>query len=92
MHARPAALVVASLLLLLVALPASADQKIKTKSNIKNDRVASTCTQDCAAAGHAWASENKVTDPAACDSSSAAFTEGCKAYVKEQSASSPASN
>ena len=46
MHVRPAALVVASLLLLLVALSASADQKIKTRSNIQNDRVASTCTQD----------------------------------------------
>lgn len=86
MHVRPTALVVAGLLLLLVALPASADQKIKTKSNIKNDRVASTCTLDCEAAGHAWASENKVTDPAACDSSSAAFTEGCKVCLKERSA------
>jgi hypothetical protein len=92
MRTRPTALVVASLLLLLVALPASADQKIKTKSNIKNDRVASTCTQDCATAGRAWALENKVTAPAACDSSSAAFTEGCKAYLKEQSATPPASN
>ncbi len=87
MHVRPAALVVASLLLLLVALSASADQKIK--SHIKNDRVASTCTQNCKAAGHAWAPENKVTDPAACDSRSAAFTEGCKVYLKERSASPP---
>lgn len=91
MHARHVAFAVASLLLLL-ALPASADQKIKTKSNIKNDRVASTCAQDCEAAGHAWALESKVTDPATCNSSSAAFTEGCKAYVKEQSAAPPASN
>lgn len=89
MHVRPAALVVASLLLLLVALSASADQKIKTNSNIKNDRIARTCTQNCKAAGHAWAPENKVTDPAACDSRSAAFTEGCKVYLKERSASPP---
>jgi len=33
-----------------------------------------------------------VTDPAACDSSPAAFTEGCKAYLKERSAPAPASN
>lgn len=89
MHVRPAALVVASLLLLLVALSASADQKTKTRSHIKSDRVASTCTQDCEVAGQAWAPGNKVTDPAACDSSSAAFTEGCKVYVKERSASPP---
>jgi hypothetical protein len=82
MHARHAVLAVASsLLFLLTALPAHADQKIKTKSNIKNDRVASTCGEGCNEAGHAWAAENKVVNERDCASSSASFTEGCKAYL-----------
>jgi hypothetical protein len=91
MHARHVVLFAAAAFLL-IALPALADQKIKTKSNIKNDRVASTCGQTCDAAGHAWAAENKVVDAATCDSSSPAFTEGCKAYLKEQAAATPPSN
>lgn len=84
MPMRQMVLATASLLLMLVAATAAADQKIKTKSNIKNDRVASTCAADCAAAGQNWARENQVTDPAACDSSSAAFSEGCKSYLQQQ--------
>jgi hypothetical protein len=91
MHARHALLVLASsLLLVLAAAPAFADQKIKTKSNIKNDRVASTCGQDCEQAGQKWARENGITDAEACNSASPAFTEGCKAYVKAQQAAPPA--
>ena len=87
MHARHALLVLASsLLLVLAAAPAFADQKVKTKSNIKNDRVASTCSQDCEQAGQKWAMENRITDAEACASSSPAFTEGCKAYIKAQQA------
>lgn len=80
----PRAAIAASLLLILVAGSALAGQKVKTKSNIKNDRVASTCTQDCEAAGHAWARENRVSDPAACDSTSADFSKGCKAELEAQ--------
>ena len=77
------ATVIASLLLILVAGSAIADQKIKTKSNIKNDRVASSCAQDCEAAGHAWAAQNQVTDPTACDSPSSEFSKGCKAELEK---------
>lgn len=84
------AVVASSLLFLLIALPASADQKIKTKSNIKNDRVASTCGQDCEQAGQKWAAENRVTDADACNSASPAFTRGCLAYIKAQQALRPA--
>ena len=91
MHARQALHVLASsLLLVLAAAPAFADQKIKTKSNIKNDRVASTCGQDCEQAGQKWAMENGITDAGACNSTSPEFTEGCKAYIKAQQAPSPA--
>ena len=90
MHARHAQLVLASsLLFALAAAPAFADQKVKTKSNIKNDRVASTCAQDCAQAGQKWAMENRIADAEACASTSPAFTEGCKAYIKAQQAVSP---
>ena len=82
MHARKA--VASSLVLLLVALPALADQKIKTKSNIKNDRIASTCGDRCEDAGKTWAAENKITTPADCDSSSPAFTKGCQDHLKAQ--------
>ena len=85
------AVVASSLLLLLATRPAFADQKIKTTSNIKNDRVASTCRQECEQAGQKWADENGITDAEACDSTSPAFTEGCKAYIKAQQASPPAS-
>ena len=90
MHARHATLVrVSSLLLALAATSAFADQKVKTKSNIKNDRVASTCAQDCEQAGQKWAMDNRITDAEACASTSPAFTEGCKAYIKAQQAASP---
>jgi hypothetical protein len=81
----PCVAIAASPLLILVAGATLADQK--DKSNIKNDRVASTCTQDCEAAGHAWARENRVSDPAACDSTSADFSEGCKAELEAQATS-----
>ena len=73
-------------LLLLLALPALADQKIKTKSNIKNDRIASSCGEHCKEAGQAWAAENKVTVAADCDSADPAFTQGCQEYLKAQAA------
>jgi hypothetical protein len=82
MHARK--VVASSLMLFLVALPALADQKIKTKSNIKNDRIASTCGDRCEDAGKAWAAENKVATPADCESSSPAFTKGCQDHLKAQ--------
>lgn len=83
MQARHRSFLVAAsgLLLAMVAVPGFADQKIKTKSNIKNDRIASTCGEDCAAAGRQWAMDNRVTDAAACESSSEAFTQACKAHV-----------
>lgn len=91
MHARHALLALASsLLFVLAATPAFADQKIKTKSNIKNDRIASTCGQDCGEAGQKWAMENRITDAEACNSTSPAFTDGCKAYLKAQQAPAPA--
>lgn len=71
------------LVLALVAVPGFADQKIKTKSNIKNDRPASTCGDDCAAPGRQWAMDNRVTDAAACTSPSEVFTKACKAQVEE---------
>lgn len=90
MHARQTLLFLASsLLFALAAAPAFADQKIKTKSNIKNDRVASTCGQDCEQAGQKWAMENRISDAEACASTSPAFTQGCKAYIKAQQALSP---
>ncbi len=91
MHARHALpLLASSLLLALAAAPAFADQKIKTKSNIKNDRVASACGQTCDEAGRKWAMENGITNAEACNSASPAFTEGCNAYLKAQQAPSPA--
>ena len=91
MHARHALLALASSLLFVLAVaPAFADQKIKTKSNIKNDRIASTCGQDCAEAGQKWATENRITDAEACNSTSPAFTDGCKVYLKAQSTPTPA--
>lgn len=86
MHAHRRSLVVAAsgLLLLWVATSALADQKIKTKSNIKNDRVASTCGDDCAAAGRQWAIDHRITDAAACASPSEAFTQACKTYVEDK--------
>jgi hypothetical protein len=93
MHARHAVLAVASsLLFLLTALPAHADQKIKTKSNIKNDRVASTCGEGCNEAGHAWAMQNKIANENDCASSSTSFTEGCKVYLQEQRLAKSLSN
>lgn len=85
MPARHRSFVVAAsgLVLALVAVPALADQKIKTKSNIKNDRIASTCGDDCAAAGRQWATDNRITDAAACTSPSEAFTKACRAQVEE---------
>ena len=91
MHARQVLLLLASSLMFVVAAaPAFAGQKIKTKSNIKNDRIASTCTQDCEKAGQKWAMENRITDVEACASTSPAFTEGCKTYLKAQQAPPPA--
>ena len=91
MHARHALLALASsLLFVLAATPVFADQKIKTKSNIKNDRIASTCGQDCAEAGQKWATENRITDAEACNSTSPAFTDGCKVYLKAQPTTTPA--
>lgn len=84
MHARKA--LASPLLFLLVAMPALADQKIKTKSNIKNDRVASSCGDRCEAAGQTWAAENKISASAECESSDPAFTKGCKDYLKAQAA------
>jgi len=90
MHAHRIA--AASLLLLLpLATTALADQKIKTKSNIKNDRVASSCGQGCADAGRQWAAENRITDAQACESPSPEFTAGCQAYLKAQQATPKAS-
>lgn len=91
MHARHA-VVVSSLLFLLAALPAHADQKIKTKSNIKNDRIAASCGDGCNEAGQAWAAENKVADASDCESTSPSFTEGCKAYLESRRVSKPASD
>jgi hypothetical protein len=79
-------LVVAVLLLLPLAMPALADQKIKTKSNIKNDRVAASCGQDCAEAGRKWAEENQVGDVRDCDSASPEFTRGCQAALSKAKA------
>ena len=91
MYARHAVVAVAgSLLCLLVALPAHADQKIKTKSNIKNDRIASTCGQDCEQAGQRWANENGITEAEACHPASPAFTKGCKAYLETRKTPLPA--
>ena len=93
MHARHAVVAIASsLLLLLAALPAHADQKIKTKSNIKNDRIAATCGDACNEAGQAWAAENRVTSAADCESASPSFTEGCRAYLQARQAPKPASD
>lgn len=84
MHARHrSAFVASALLLLLVPIQGFADQKIKTKSNIKNDRVASTCGEDCATAGRQWAKDNRIVDAKACASTSTAFTQACEAYVEE---------
>lgn len=80
------ALTAISPVLLLVSLHAFADQKIKTKSNIKNDRVSSTCTHRCEEAGRAWAADNRITAAADCESRSVAFTEGCKAHLKQKPA------
>lgn len=75
--------IAAVLVLLLPCNAAMADQKIKTKSNIKNDRIANTCGQDCEAAGQAWATDNRITDPDACASPSEAFTRACRAQVEK---------
>ncbi|HYM85319.1 MAG TPA: hypothetical protein VET30_01155 [Pseudoxanthomonas sp.] len=93
MHARHAVVAIASsLLLLLAALPARADQKIKTKSNIKNDRIAATCGDGCNEAGQAWAAESKATSVSDCESTSPSFTEGCKAYLQAQQVPKPVSD
>lgn len=94
MHARPRsyAIVASALLVALAAAPALADQKIKTKSNIKNDRVASACSQDCAGAGRQWARDNRISDTKDCASVSEAFTSACKTYVEETKPAAPASN
>jgi opacity protein-like surface antigen len=91
MQSRNLALAVASsLALMLAAQPADADQKIKTKSNIKNDRLADTCTTECLEAGYAWAKEKAVASDEDCKGKSEDFVQGCKNFVAEQSeAASP---
>ena len=45
------------------------------------------CTDDCSGhrAGYDWAQRNDITDEADCDTDSQSFSEGCQAYVEEQS-------
>lgn len=76
--------VASSLALMLAAQPADAGQKVKTKSNIKNDRMANTCTKDCLDAGYAWARENGAASDADCDATVEDFARGCRDFVAHQ--------
>jgi hypothetical protein len=91
MQPRNIALAVASsLALMLAAQPVDADQKIKTKSNIKNDRLASSCTENCVDAGYAWAKANGASDAEDCDASNEEFAAGCRNFVLEGMPAMPA--
>lgn len=91
MQPRNIALAVASsLALMLASQPVDADQKIKTKSNIKNDRLASSCTENCMDAGYAWAKANDARDAEDCDASNEEFAAGCRNFVLEAMPAMPA--
>lgn len=78
--------IAASLALLTLSDPAAA----QAKSNIADDPRSSSCTENCADAGYAWAKANGASDAADCEAKNEEFAAGCRNYVLEMMPAAPA--